>query len=482
MLEFFTEQLAKGWGTFLETLQGFAIPIVLLIGIIAAATIAIRFVPKDDQPVLIKKLQEKSGLIGRSFLILGTLAILATVYRLGIDSVSHYRAYQNKERFDSKEVVSGSSVNQNLPAVRVKYNVKRRRTETFYAQQVQSYKSESGVDWKRMLNDNGRKPQEIKSVVQQGSNMTQVIYENEEQMEEPVDMASIDVNANLSPVQDANPLANAYALAYKGSFSWKNPKSEPVEASLNFPLPNHGGTITSVKASVDGKPVNVTAENGILRLTSPLAADKAVNVIVEYETKGRGVFRHYLFEDQRIIPNFKMTMKSTGHVRFERGSLTPKEEGGGTYTWGLANTVTQQHISVAIPYARTTNEIWWKLCLITPIALCLFGIVASGLDRVANIGRVLASIGVCFAAYSVPLAFPMMEVSPYLLCAIALAVSLTGGYMTLGKKGLIAAGLSGAVLLSSMAGAYTTLTLVLLLAVISVGAVKNVNGQKPQAT
>ncbi|HLO99109.1 MAG TPA: hypothetical protein VK171_10990, partial [Fimbriimonas sp.] len=364
MLEFFTGEIAKLWALFVDALQGFAMPLAILVGVATAASIAVRLVPKDEQQSLRDKLRLRGTGFSRALIVVGLLAVLSTVYRIGIESVKFYRAYATKERFDSKEVVSGSSVNQNLPAARIQFSVKKRRVETFFASQTQSYKSAQGVDWKRLLNDSGRKPQEITSVVQQGSNTTQVIYENEETIEAPVDMAAIDVTTQLSPVRDANPLANAYALNYKASFGWKNPKDQEVVTTLGFPLPSHGGTITSVKASVDGKPVEVTAENGVLRLSTPLGANKSVNFTVEYETKGRGVFRHYLFEDQRIIPNFKMTLLSDSNVRFERGSLTPKEEQRGVYSWNMANTVTQQHISVAIPYARGTNEIWWKLSLI----------------------------------------------------------------------------------------------------------------------
>lgn len=481
MLEFFTERLAKLWTIFIESLQGFAMPLAILVGIATAAGIAVRFAPKEDQLALQEKLRFKGTGFSRVLMVVGLLAVLSTIYRMGVESVQYYRAYATKERFDSKEVVSGSSVNQNLPAARIQYSIKRRRVETFYANQTQSYKSAAGVDWKRLLNDNGRKPQEITSVIQQGQNTTQVIYENEETVEAPVDMSDIDVTTKLSSVRDANPLANAYALNYKGSFSWKNPKSEPVVTTLGFQLPSHGGTITSVKASVDGKPVEVTAENGILRLSTELAASKPVNFTVEYETKGRGVFRHYLFEDQRIIPNFKMTLNSESNVRFERGSLTPKEEKAGVYSWNMANTVTQQHISVAIPYARGTNEIWWKLSLMAPVALCLFGAGLALLDRLRNLGKVVAAVGMTFACYALPLAFPMMDSSPYILGLVSIGGSVLGSHLILGKNGMVAGILGGVVLASTLAGPYTALVILVAIAGVSVFAAKSFSERKRPA-
>ncbi|MCE9560183.1 MAG: hypothetical protein K8R88_14690 [Armatimonadetes bacterium] len=453
MIEFFYLQLIGFWAWLLPFLQTLLWPGVALLAVVLGARI---IAAKSDAPMA-AQIDTQAKTWGKVAAILATAGVLATVHRAAMESVGEYRTHQSVKRFDSKEVVAGGAVNQGMPSVKLLETKLVPSSTVISAEEVDNYRTATGVDYARYIkNTRGFDKAEIIGTTPTDKGGVRVAFQYQTITEKPVTLDSSAIDLKLDAVPDADPRANSYALGFKASYQWKNATDEAAVTRFQFTLPDHGGTINDVAVTFDGVTATGSNENGLISYEGKLAPGQMATARVSYNTKGRGNFRFYPSEGLRTIPQLDINLQSTADVRFERGSIVATNLGQGKYRWTLKNAVTRQFVSIAIPYARGTQELWWKLGYMAPLALFAFVavlLVSGFLSRPLPgiLGAVLAQM----VGTSLPLAFANFETSPILLGIVGAVISGFAVLVILGRKSWLAVVVSSGLYLAAIAGAGT---------------------------
>lgn len=435
--------MSSFWSWLLPLLQTLVWP---ALGLLALGLAARVFTAKTDSTLGpdLKRWTRTAGKVAALLLITG---LFATVHRAGMQAVAEYRKHQSVKRFDSKEVVAGSAVNQNMPTVQLK---RQKLVDAVAFQPDAERESYSAAEY---LQNQGMSGAEIVKTTPTVKGGLRINYRYPRWEEQSVSLTNSQVNLKLDPVADADPRANSYELKFEGTYEWSNETDSRATTTFGFSLPDHGGTIESVSVSFDGIKATGSNDNGSIFYTAELAAGAKATAKVTYRTKGRGNFRFYPSNGLRTIRKLDINLESTADVRFERGSIVAKSLGGGRYSWSLTDAVTRQYISIAIPYARGTQELWWKLGYLTPFALLAFTIVLMLTDCFQRdvrvlVGCLLAQAG-CLA---IPIGFTNFDVSPTLLGVISVVLGATTTVAIIGPKCLPAVIVSSCIVLAAVAG------------------------------
>ena len=456
MIEYFTSQLVAFWAWFLPFFQTLIWPGVAVTAVLLAARIVATRLDQVSGSSLEPQLRSLVLGATKVLVILCTLGLFVTVQRAGLRSVTEYAKHQAVKRFDSKEVVSGGPINQNMPTVNLLVTEKHKTSRVFNTQELDQYRLAEKVDYVQLLRDRGLEEPEIVDVALIANGQVRVVAQYQTVKEQSVTLTGSTIEVSLDPVLDADRRANAYQLTYGASFQWKNATDSPAATRFQFVLPDHGGTINDVKVAFGDAVATGSNEDGLISYDVNLSPGQTATARIAYNTKGRGNFRFYPSSGLRMIPSLEMNLRSTAQVRFERGTMVPENLGQGRYRWALKNAVTRQYVSIGIPFARGTQELWWKLGYTAPLALLVFSGALFFLGFLSRplpilVGAVLAQ-GV---GTSISLAFSSFDTSPILLGLLGSCLSGALVIWILGKKSWIAVGSSSAVYLSAIAGSWT---------------------------
>ena len=467
MIEFFFGEVVSFWHWLLPILQSLVWPGVTLVVIVYAVR---TFSPKgaiDQVPSL-----RRSAQIVALLVIIG---ILATFQSAGLRSVMQYRAQQTLKRFDSQEIVAGKSVNQSMPTVSIRLIDKKRTTHKASSSELESYRNVDGVDFVAYMKSRGfTNPKILSTAVANG--LATIDAEYETSTTESVTLTTAKINAKLEPVNDSDQRANAYSLNYEGTFEWQNSTTKPGESTFSFQLPDHDGTISDISVSINGKKMNETDSEGYIERTTSLTPGEKVQAVVSYSTKGRGNFRLYPSDGLRSIQNLAVHLVSSADLRFERGSLTPTERGKNTYDWAFDNTITRQIISIAIPFARGTQEVWFKLGYLAPLSLIAFGgLLIFFESRNLSFATLAGAICAYGLGLSLPLGFASANVPPIGVGIATVALATAVAAAILRARGTLPLIVGGGIMTASFAGPLSVLLVLTvgLVAAISLGRSAN---------
>lgn len=456
MIDFFFESLTEGWLWFLRVLLPLAWPLIGLAAVCVGARIWAAKVDAENGSSLAPWLRSACHAAGNISLVLLLAVGLAALQRLGTETFRRYESSAASPRFDSRDVVGGSAVRQYAPDVSTRTVNPRKGIFTVGATGMETVTQQDYQQLQQALTTQGLQNPRILKAEREGSGVVRVEAEYDELREEPTPVDNSSYDLKIVPVADADPRSNAFELLYTASFEWVNPESVPATAVFELPLPDHGGTIEDIQLTLNGKKTAATSDGLAASGEVEVGANEQVTAVVSYRTQGRGLFQLYPTTEGQSVKALDIVLSASTVVKFQRGSLTPKSEGSGKYRWSLRNAVTQQNVSVAIPYVRSGREQWWKLLLLAPMALVIFSgmLIALGEWR-QPLGKLVASVAATFAGFSLPLSVTLAQPPPMAVALVSAVVVCGSAGWLLGRAGFVAAAIASGVFLSAVAGPLT---------------------------
>jgi hypothetical protein len=225
-----------------------------------------------------------------------------------------------------------------------------------------------------------------------------------------------------------------YTVAFKSTYTFRNPDNEPRELHVRFPLPAPDALYDNFAFTVDGRPANLGHDVS----TEVVAAAQApaaglVTVDVQYRSRGLGNWI-YAFAPKGAaqVHDFNLVMRTNFRdIDFPAGTISPglkaERENGWTLTWTFANLISGQSIGMQLPEKLNPGPFAARVTFFAPVSLLFFlaVMVMVGVTSGPSLHPMhYWFIAAAFFAFHLLLAYLVDHVSVHVAFASAAAVSL----------------------------------------------------------
>jgi hypothetical protein len=242
------------------------------------------------------------------------------------------------------------------------------------------------------------------------------------------------VDLNLAHRQKGLLWYATYTVAFKGTYTFRNPDSEPRELHVRFPLPAADALFDNFVFTVNGRPAslgNDVSKEVVSAVAVPAAG--AVTLDVEYRSRGLGHWT-YAFAPNGVaqVHDFNLVMRTNFRdIDFPAGSVSPvvktETANGWTLAWTFANLISGQSIGMALPEKLNPGPFAARVTFFAPVSLLFF--LAVMVMFGATSGPSLHPmhywfVAAAFFAFHLLLAYLVDHVSVHVAFASAAVVSL----------------------------------------------------------
>ena len=276
----------------------------------------------------------------------------------------------------------------------------------------------------------------------------------------PVPLAGTDVEADLRLAHRKKGLMwyPTYAAAVDGRFRVEN-DGEAGRFEFAFPLPSGSSVFSDLSVEVDGKAVDVDAEDGRIVQTFELDEGESAEVRVRYGSQGVGTWR-YAFGDADAGVAFDETgrplpsargVRTARDVRvavttdfdaidFPDGTLSPtakeRVDGGWKLVWDHGTLVASADVGVEMPQRLNPGPWVSRVTFFAPVSLFLFffGVFVLSVLRGVRLHPMhYFFLGAACFAFHLLLAYLVdhVSVATAMLVASAVSVGLVVSYVRL---------------------------------------------------
>jgi inner membrane protein involved in colicin E2 resistance len=226
-----------------------------------------------------------------------------------------------------------------------------------------------------------------------------------------------------------------YSVAFKGTYTFRNPDNEPRELRVRFPLPAQDALFDNFVFALNGRPASLghdVSKEVVAAVQVPAAG--AVTLDVQYRSRGLGNWT-YAFAPNGVaqVRDFNLVMHTNFRdVDFPAGTVSPgvktEDSKGWTLTWTFANLISGQSIGMELPEKLNPGPFAARVTFFAPVSLLFFLAVMVMVG--ATSGPSLHPmhywfIAAAFFAFHLLLAYLVDHVSVHVAFASAAAVSLT---------------------------------------------------------
>jgi inner membrane protein involved in colicin E2 resistance len=243
-----------------------------------------------------------------------------------------------------------------------------------------------------------------------------------------------DVDLDLEHRQKGLLWYATYSVAFKGTYTFRNPDSEPRQLQVRFPLPAQDALFDDFVFTLDGRPASlghdVSKEIVAFAQTPPSGV---VTLAVQYRSRGLGNWS-YAFAPSGVaqVRDFDLTMRTNFRgINFPAGTVSPgvktETPNGWTLKWTFANLISGQSIGMEMPEKLNPGPFAARVTFFAPVSLLFFLAVMVMVG--ATSGPSLHPmhywfIAAAFFAFHLLLAYLVDHVSVHVAFATAAAVSL----------------------------------------------------------
>jgi hypothetical protein len=225
-----------------------------------------------------------------------------------------------------------------------------------------------------------------------------------------------------------------YTVAFKGTFTFRNPDSESRELRIRLPLPAEDALFDDFVFAVDGRPAvpagDVSKEMTAIVNAAPAAV---VTVDVQYRSRGLGTWT-YAFAGSGVaqVRNFNLALRTNfREIDFPAGTVSPSAmvsmPNGWALTWTFTNLISGQAIGMELPEKLNPGPFAARVTFFAPVSLLFFLAVMVMVGTTS--GHSLHPmhfwfIAAAFFAFHLLLAYLVDHVNVHVAFATAAAVSL----------------------------------------------------------
>ncbi|MEA2554549.1 MAG: hypothetical protein QOJ65_2725, partial [Fimbriimonadaceae bacterium] len=133
-----------------------------------------------------------------------------------------------------------------------------------------------------------------------------------------------------------------YEATFDAQYRFRNPKGEPANMRVNFPLPQGGGTMQGFYIEADGKRVTEPDERGQYAWVGTIQPGATVTAVAHYTVTGSRGFAYALGSERRRIGDFHMVANSSQAPRYAKSGIYPTKLSGSASEWSLKDVMTAQ--------------------------------------------------------------------------------------------------------------------------------------------
>ena len=206
--------------------------------------------------------------------------------------------------------------------------------------------------------------------------------------ESPIPFTKSDVR-----VQFRRLARRAFDASFEGVYAFQNRTAEPIDARFSFPLPQ-AGTVRDLHVQVGEQVVSEPGTSGAYEWKAQMQPGELREAVIRYRVTGARSWHYDLGSQRRRVERFRLEIRPDGQARFLRGSLQPTATYAKALHWDLSNVVTAQQVAIALPSDSEATEAFHQALSALPPTLILFigGALAIGFwsRRVPGIGRLAA--------------------------------------------------------------------------------------------
>jgi inner membrane protein CreD len=244
-----------------------------------------------------------------------------------------------------------------------------------------------------------------------------------------------DVDLDLAHRQKGLLWYATYTVAFKSTYTFRNPDTEPRELRVRFPLPAQDALFDNFVFALNGRPASLghdVSKEVVAAVQVPAAG--AVTLDVQYRSRGLGNWT-YAFAPTGVaqVRDFNLVMRTNFRdVDFPAGTVSPggktEDSKGWTLTWTFANLISGQSIGMEFPERLNPGPFAARVTFFAPVSLLFFlaVMVMVGVTSGPSLHPMhYWFIAAAFFAFHLLLAYLVDHVSVHVAFASAAAVSLT---------------------------------------------------------
>jgi inner membrane protein involved in colicin E2 resistance len=225
-----------------------------------------------------------------------------------------------------------------------------------------------------------------------------------------------------------------YTVAFKGTYTFRNPDNEPRQLHVRFPLPAQDALFDDFVFTLDGRPASLghdVSKEIVAFVQTP--ASGVVTLAVQYRSRGLGNWS-YAFAPSGVaqVRDFDLAMRTNFRgINFPAGTVSPgvktETSNGWALRWTFANLISGQSIGMEMPEKLNPGPFAARVTFFAPVSLLFFLAVMVMIG--ATSGPSLHPMhywfmAAAFFAFHLLLAYLVDHVSVHVAFAIAAAVSL----------------------------------------------------------
>ena len=225
-----------------------------------------------------------------------------------------------------------------------------------------------------------------------------------------------------------------YSVAFKGTYTFRNPDNEPRELRLRFPLPAQDALFDNFLFAVNGRPASLGTDVSKEVVSGvQVPAGGVVTLDVQYRSRGLGNWTYgFAPNGAAQVRDFNLVMRTNFRdIDFPAGTVSPGSKtetaNGWTLTWAFANLISGQSIGMELPEKLNPGPFAARVTFFAPVSLLFFLAVMVMVG--ATSGPSLHPmhywfIAAAFFAFHLLLAYLVDHVSVHVAFVSAAAVSL----------------------------------------------------------
>lgn len=238
-----------------------------------------------------------------------------------------------------------------------------------------------------------------------------------------------------------------YEVAFTGRYAFRNDAAGPHDLQVRFPLEQEGVVYDAFAVTgEDGRPVEVTFQDGAATFSRPLAPGQALAFTVTYRSRGTERWA-YGKEGAGLGPeagrarNVRVAIRTDfAEVDFPDGALSPSahgQDGGGWRgEWRFDQLVGTKVVALTLPQRLNPGPLAARLTLFAPVGLLFFFFVVAVLlaARRRSIHPMNYLLLACaFFAFHLLFAYLIdhVEIAPAFAAASLVSVGLAVSYARL---------------------------------------------------
>ncbi len=225
-----------------------------------------------------------------------------------------------------------------------------------------------------------------------------------------------------------------YTVAFKGTFTFRNPQAEVRELHIRLPLPAEDALYDDFVFAVDGRPAapagDVSKEMTAVVNAAPGAV---VTLDVQYRSRGLGTWT-YAFAGTGVaqVRDFSLALRTNfREIDFPAGTVSPSQmtsaPTGWALTWTFANMISGQAIGMELPEKLNPGPFAARVTFFAPVSLLFFVavMVMVGVTSETTLHPMhYWFIAAAFFAFHLLLAYMVDHVTVHVAFATAASVSV----------------------------------------------------------